>query len=312
MAGLRAEHIPETSSESSTILATLGFLAEAPIYRTEKPFAIVGLPEGEVPDDQKTNLIYEFKPSVPVTDARSLAPPEPLSLDANGFTWIRHRSSHLVDTRPFTSVSDDRGTVDAFLQETINMTKEAADASVAYVYDWRYRKSESTYNNRDFGEGVKNTRYVTLAPIGHVHVDFSYQGGLDCVYHHLTGSELEGYLAQKRRIRLINAWRPLRRVQRDALGVCDRRSVRPEDVLEVDKVLPNNVELETYIYHRPHHKWYYMSEQTPEDVLLFVQWEEHQPSKEIAGVPHATLRGPQATFGEEARESLEVRMIVIS
>lgn len=68
--------------------------------------------------------------------------------------------------------------------------------------------------------------------------------------------------------------------------MCDRRSVLPEDAIEVDKVLPNNLELETCIYHRPYHKWYFMSEQTPNDVLLFVQWEECEEPNNTSRASH--------------------------
>ncbi|KAH8688569.1 hypothetical protein BGZ61DRAFT_353031, partial [Ilyonectria robusta] len=128
-----------------------------------------------------------------------------------------------------------------------------------------------------------------------------------------------------------SAWRPLGQVENAPLGVCDRRSVHSEDLIEVDKVLPNVVELEAYLYSRPHHKWYYISRQTPGDILMFVQWEGYEipsdtsrPSRTllsftgvgtdlvIAGVFHASLSGPQTTVGNKPRESIEVRMIVIS
>ncbi|KUJ06732.1 uncharacterized protein LY89DRAFT_692339 [Mollisia scopiformis] len=192
------------------------------------------------------------------------------------------------------------------------MTKEALGASSVYVYDWRYRKGGTTYDDRNLEEDIKNTRYVIYAPIGYVHSDYSYQGGLDRLFLHLTEPELESYKKQGARMRLINAWRPLRKVENAPLAMCDRRSVLPEDVIEVDKVLPNNLEVETCIYHRPYHKWYFMSEQTPDDVWLFVQWEECDVPCETTSVPHTALNGPQVRLGDMPRESLEVRMIVIS
>lgn len=117
------------------MLATLSFIAESPIYRDVKPFEIIGLSKEEVPDEQKTNIVYETQSAVSVTDIRSIE--ESPALDSNGFTWIRHTSKHLADPKPFNSANDDHGTVEAFLEETVAMMKETLRASSVYVYDWR-------------------------------------------------------------------------------------------------------------------------------------------------------------------------------
>jgi len=117
------------------MLATLSYIAESPVYNHVKPFEIIGLTSEKVPNRQRTNLVYEVQNAVPVTEIRSAK--ESVSLDAHGFTWIKHKSMYLADPRPFNSVDDDHGTVESFLEETIAMTKEALGASSVYVYDWR-------------------------------------------------------------------------------------------------------------------------------------------------------------------------------
>lgn len=118
------------------MLATAAFIAPLPVYRTEKPYEIIGFPEAEIPSDQKTNTVYETHDSVRVADARSTD--EVPSLDSHGFAWIAHRSQSLVGREQFTSVDHEHdGSVDAYLHETIAVVRETVKAKQIYVYDWR-------------------------------------------------------------------------------------------------------------------------------------------------------------------------------
>lgn len=89
------------------------------------------------------------------------------------------------------------------------------------------------------------------------------------------------YLRWAKRL-AFSAWRPFSTVENAPLVITDRRTVLKEDLLEVDKVLPDKVEKAYYLLHRGHHKWYYMSHQTPEDVALFMTWSS-QNEDTIAG-----------------------------
>ncbi|KAH6988895.1 hypothetical protein BKA56DRAFT_246455 [Ilyonectria sp. MPI-CAGE-AT-0026] len=292
------------------ILASVSFLAELPLYESTKPYAIIGLCDKKIPESCNTNTVFETIESIPITDMR--VADEPLNIDTCGFCWLREESQYLGTSRPFLSVDEDHGTVQEFLEETMQVTKSALGSSAIYVYDWRYRKNETEYDDKNLQEEIKDHRHLTYAPIGVAHSDYSHQGALDRLFLHLTQDELATYKQNGAKVRLINAWRPLGQVENAPLGVCDRRSVHSEDLVEVDKVLPNVVELEAYLYSRPHHKWYYISRQTPEDILMFVQWEGCEIPSDTTGVFHASLSGPQTTVGNKPRESIEVRMILIS
>lgn len=56
------------------------------------------------------------------------------------------------------------------------------------------------------------------------------------------------------------------------LVLTDRRSVQADDLLEVDKVLPDKIEKAYYVKHKTYHKWYWFSDQTPDDLALFKTW----------------------------------------
>ena len=69
-----------------------------------------------------------------------------------------------------------------------------------------------------------------------------------------------------------SAWRPFHVVKNAPLVVTDCRTVKANDLLEVDKVLPDKIEKAYYVIHRPYHKWYWMSDQTPDEPALFKTW----------------------------------------
>lgn len=109
---------------------------------------------------------------------------------------------------------------------------------------------------------------------------------------------------------MVNAWRPLKTVRRNPVCVADIRSVDWKDYLIIPQpeVGPG---VEGYWVQRPQdegrqHNWWYMPEQTPEDVLLFLQHD----SKSSQVVAHTSFALPGPT-PEEPRESIEVRMFVI-
>ncbi len=95
--------------------------------------------------------------------------------------------------------------------------------------------------------------------------------------------------------------------------------------MEVDKVLPDKVEKHFFLLHREHHKWYWMSNQEPDEVLLFLSWtpEGHCENAGTWTYSHATdMQNLQDSLdypphaaspfnaGTRPRESVEVRIAV--
>jgi hypothetical protein len=70
-----------------------------------------------------------------------------------------------------------------------------------------------------------------------------------------------------------SAWRPCGEVLNSPLAFCDRRTIEHSDVILVDKVLPITVEEETRLFFKKHHKWYWRSQQSSEELALFVEWD---------------------------------------
>ena len=73
---------------------------------------------------------------------------------------------------------------------------------------------------------------------------------------------------------VCSVWRPLNRVIRDCpLALCNPHSVQQQNIVTVDKVHPDHVEEGAYLTHAASQEWYYLSDQTRDEVTVFVTWD---------------------------------------
>lgn len=76
-----------------------------------------------------------------------------------------------------------------------------------------------------------------------------------------------------------SVWRPRMYPAEDyPLAVLDPHSVPPDNVpLAVDFVSPLHLSELAYYKYDPTHRWFWMSNQTPDEVVIFTQWDTHPP-----------------------------------
>lgn len=71
----------------------------------------------------------------------------------------------------------------------------------------------------------------------------------------------------------------------------------------------------SYVRYSPEHKWYWLSNQTPDELILFTQSDSHPPRGQFRGdfnhVPHTAFRNEAARPGCPQRQSIEARFIVL-
>ncbi len=73
-------------------------------------------------------------------------------------------------------------------------------------------------------------------------------------------------------------WRPVNKVvEMGPLAMCDVRSVAEEDWEPVDKVFDNWVEDSMYLKRSAQHRWYWLSNQTKDEVSVFSLWDSLTP-----------------------------------
>lgn len=106
--------------------------------------------------------------------------------------------------------------------------------------------------------------------------------------------------------------------------------MRREDLILVDKIHEDHWEEGLYLHNRPWHKWYWIPEQTSDEIILFVTWDSEEGEtvgmynmpwtsdflKNIPDVsacpPHVSFMNPKAAPGFPARKSVEVRLMVFT
>jgi hypothetical protein len=126
---------------------------------------------------------------------------------------------------------------------------------------------------------------------------------------------------KKCRWAIINLWRPLNDVTRDAMACCDARTVEEKDLAAVYADLPESLRNAKTGYNfaaksrseawevkaNPNsHKWYYASGMNPNEALLIKQYDSKKD-----GVARRT---PHCAFSSEqdhgpTRQSIEVRCL---
>ena len=73
---------------------------------------------------------------------------------------------------------------------------------------------------------------------------------------------------------MSSLWRPLVPVvESQPLALCDRRSVQSSDWEEVEKVQTQWIEESMYLRRNENHMWYWLSNQTQDEVTAIVVWD---------------------------------------
>jgi len=245
-------------------------------------------PEG-VP---KNNIGLDTKPVI-VHDARGRE--AEFTTDTSGFQFVKHVSAE----KEF----DDEERIKAvYLKEVEDLLKKETGAKRIFIFDHTIRRKP--------GEGVDNDPQgkpeEARGPVERVHVDQTYDASVKRVYQHL-GHEAERLL--KGRVRIFNVWRPIRHpAAHKPLAVSDWRFLDTKhDLVSVRHIYPDREGSTFKVRYDPNHRWYYLSNQTPEEVTLIKCYDSEVDRARLA--PHSafleTISPPEAPH----RESIEVRCL---
>ena len=138
-----------------------------------------------------------------------------------------------------------------------------------------------------------------------MHSDFTIKGALKNLDDVVKDpAEVERLL--RGRVLAINVWRPLKPITRDPLAVCDWTSVDAKRDWISYRITHgggwNELGSQTF---DPKHKWCYLSNQKPNEPLLFKQFD----SKAETGctLAHSAFVDPEYVDGPP-RESIEIKM----
>jgi len=265
-----------------SVLAELNYLGPM----SERPYNYATEPPTGVPRSNSTRETH----TVPIRDARPIA--SEISLDRDGFTLLRHRTA----VHDFWDDAEIRNT---YYPEVEAAIVEATGASRVFIFDHTRRKRVPGAVDRATG--------TPRQPATRVHVDHTAKSGPQRVCD-LFGDEAEELL--KRRVQVINLWRPIRGPLRDApLALCDAVSVLPGDLVPADLIYANRVG-ETYaVRYNPNHRWFYVPAMERDEAILIKCFDSAEDGR-ARFVPHTAFEDPSAPADLLPRESIEIRSLV--
>lgn len=190
-------------------------------------------------------------------------------------------------------------------------------ASKVFIFDHTVRRSLTDARGKIIPISEPEKKPIAGAvpqlrgPLQRVHVDQSYAAGPEHVAYHLP-DEASTFLAG--RFQIINAWRPIKTIRKDPLGVVSAPTVKESELVPIKLVFPDRT-YETLSI-RPAgkervdggHRWHYLNGQTPDEVMLIKCFDSETDGR-ARRVPHSAFVDEEFE-GAEARESLEVRALV--
>lgn len=236
----------------------------------------------------RSNTINETH-RVAIHDARPVA--NRVSLDANGFALVGHRSA----VRNF---FDDEEVRRVYYPEVERAVKQATGAYRVHIFDHTTRRRI---------DGAQDRSDAPRQPVQRVHIDHTARSGPQRV-RDLLPDEAEELL--KGRVQVINLWRPIRGpVQDSPLAVCDATTIEFNDLVPSDLVYQHRVG-ETYsVKYNPAHRWFYVPRSQPDEALL-LKCSDTRTDVPARFTPHSAFIDPTAPADAPPRESIEVRTLV--
>ncbi|CCM01540.1 uncharacterized protein FIBRA_03596 [Fibroporia radiculosa] len=240
------------------------------------------------------NLGVDTRPVI-IHDARGKQ--ESFSLDKNGFQFVRHVSQEtsFEDDEEIKTTYYEEGGVLFWHREGASHFTNFASLRLSSVIFGRRKRNHN-------GEDEPGAR----GPVERVHVDQTFDASVLRVQREL-GDEADHYL--KGRVRIINVWRPIRNpVAHKPLAVSDWRCLVPErDLVSVRLIYPNRTSSTFSVLHNPDHKWYYLADQTPEEVTLIKCYDSAVDRARLS--PHSAFLDKTSPPEAPHRESIEVRCL---
>jgi hypothetical protein len=235
---------------------------------------------------------------VEIHDARPIA--DRLRLDEHGFELHSHRTQ-------FTDFYDEAAVRARYYPEVEAAMRAMTGAHAVIVFD---------HNVRSAARAARGEVGVRL-PVDQVHNDYTEQSGPKRKREILAAagrSDLED-----RHVAFVNLWRPIvGPVWDNPLAVCEAGSVAPADLVDTDIQHFGEDDLNTprhsgQIYsvrYNPAHRWFYLSQMQPDEVLLLKCYDSHVDGR-ARFMPHTGFQNPACPSVFVPRESIEARTLVV-
>lgn len=224
---------------------------------------------------------------VEIADARAID----ADLDVEGFTLVSHRSEvkDLTDLDPVSKIHSG---------EIAELLKRVTGCDEVVM---------TPFGILRFSEKLgENAAHDNSHPARFVHVDMAKEAAAAARDKTAPQGRAIARSAQ------YNVWRVLSQPPQDVpLGLCAFPSIAPEDLIDCDAIFdpldgspewgfPNYL-----LAHNPQHRWYYYSNMTPDEAIVFKTSESDPARAQL--MPHGAFDNPLAGPDAPPRISLEMR-----
>jgi hypothetical protein len=269
-----------THNESDYLEAPVNYLESS----AEKPVAYQYEPPASVPVRSSRAARHWMK----IRNGRRAA--NELTLDRQGFTFIRHRTR-------VANFYDPEEVVRVYYPEVERLLKEATGAIRAHVFDHNVRCRPM----------AKRGENGAREPVKFAHNDYTLKSGPQRVRDLLPGEADE---LLKHRFAEINVWRPIRGpVEESPLAVCDAASMTLQDFVATDlKYRDRTGEVYSVVF-SPDHRWFYFPRMERDEALLLKCYDSAEDGRARFSA-HTGIDDPTSAPDAAARESIEARALI--
>jgi hypothetical protein len=221
-------------------------------------------------------------------------------LDQHGFQLHSGRTE-------FTNFFDDKAVRATYYPDVQQRLQRLLDARTVIAFD---------HNVRSVTRAARGEPGIR-APADQVHNDYTERSGPKRKLEVLAAAG-HSELAD-RHIAFVNLWRPIvGPVYDQPLAVCDAASVAPSDLvnteilhfMEDDLVEPRHRGDVHSVLYNPAHRWYYVRAMQPEEFLVLKCFDSRIDGR-ARFTPHSAFENPACPRDFVARESIEVRTLVV-
>ncbi|KAH0832033.1 hypothetical protein J3R83DRAFT_12939 [Lanmaoa asiatica] len=238
-------------------------------YVDEPP---IGAPRSNIGEDTRPVVVH---------DARGKG--DALGFDVSGFRFVHYPSAEK-------DVVDEDKIKTAYYAEVEDILKKYAGAKRVFIFDHTIRRSPVDQSGP--------SKAPLRGPVQRVHVDQTFAAAAQRVEYHL-GHEAERLLKDP----FANP------VAHNPLAVADYRFVDPgEDLISTRHIYAHRKGSTFSVKYNPGHKWYYLSDQTPDEVTLIMCFDSDPNKARLT--PHSAFHDSTGSLHAPQRQSIEVRALV--
>lgn len=196
----------------------------------------------------------------------------------------------------FTDFEHDDVVRERFYPQVVDFVRRHTGARRVVVFDHTLRRKRS--------QDIRTQTEVQRAVVFMAHSDFTPRSGPQRV-RDIMGDEAEELLG--RRVAFYNVWKPLYDpVEEFPLGLCDARTVDPEDFLIMHlKYRDRDGEIFA-LRHSPDHRWVYFPNMRPDQALLLKTYDSETDGR-ARFMGHSAFDDPTSPPDRKPRQSIEVR-----